>query len=76
MVSRLEFLHLKHFIHRDQKPDNYCIGKGTKRTTLYLIDYGLSKHYILKDAHIPFRDHKSLTGTARYCSINVHLGME
>lgn len=72
----MEFLHFKFFMHRDQKPDNYCIGKGRKRMTVHMIDFGLAKRYWVGGAHIPYREHKSLTGTARYCSINTHLGIE
>ncbi len=45
---------------------------------LFLIDFGLAKKY--RDSrskqHIPYREDKNLTGTARYASINAHLGIE
>lgn len=78
MIARLEYMHTNNFIHRDMKPDNFLMGVGTRRATCYLIDFGLSKRY--KDAktgeHIPYRDNKSLTGTARYASVNTHIGIE
>ena len=78
IVQRIEYLHSKNLLHRDIKPDNFLIGKGNKKNTIYAIDFGLSKKY--KDSrtglHIPYRDGKDLTGTARYASINTHLGVE
>lgn len=45
---------------------------------LFLIDFGLAKKY--RDSrtrlHIGYREDKNLTGTARYASINAHLGIE
>jgi len=45
---------------------------------VFLIDFGLSKKYIDSHTHqhIPYRDDKNLTGTARYASVNAHLGSE
>ncbi|OHS97914.1 Casein kinase I hhp1 [Tritrichomonas foetus] len=78
LLERIEFFHSKGLLHRDMKPDNFCIGKGKKQNQIHIIDYGLSKKYIdsHRKTHIPFREGKSLTGTARYSSINTHLGIE
>lgn len=77
MLQRIEYVHQRHFLHRDIKPDNFLIGTGKRANKIYIIDFGLAKRYIQKDyTHIPYRDNKNLTGTARYASINTHLGIE
>ncbi len=77
MVARIEFVHCKYILHRDIKPDNFTVGVGTQKHKVYLIDFGLAKKYVTREGnHIPYREGKSLTGTARYASINTHLGIE
>ncbi|XP_024965442.1 casein kinase 1-like protein 3 [Cynara cardunculus var. scolymus] len=78
MITRIEYVHSKGFLHRDIKPDNFLMGLGRKANQVYIIDFGLAKRY--RDAtthrHIPYRENKNLTGTARYASCNTHLGIE
>eukprot|EP00164_Ancoracysta_twista_P000736 GFYU01000966.1.p1 GENE.GFYU01000966.1~~GFYU01000966.1.p1 ORF type:complete len:336 (-),score=67.77 GFYU01000966.1:587-1594(-) len=78
LIARVEYCHSKSFIHRDIKPDNFLMGLEKRANLVHIIDFGLSKRY--QDSktrmHIPYREGKHLTGTARYASINNHLGIE
>ncbi|KAL5203151.1 hypothetical protein ABZP36_014103 [Zizania latifolia] len=78
MINRVEFFHSKSFLHRDIKPDNFLMGLGKRANQVYVIDFGLAKKYrdTSTHQHIPYRENKNLTGTARYASVNTHLGIE
>lgn len=78
LVTRLEQIHRKGFVHRDIKANNFMIGSGDDRKVVYVIDFGLAKRFrdLRTGQHIPVKGGKSLVGTARYASIASHEGFE
>ena len=78
ICSAIQHAHQKGIIHRDLKPSNILIESHDGKPVPKVIDFGLAKKY--RDGktyhHIPYKENKTLTGTARYASINSHLGIE
>ncbi len=74
LLKRIEAIHEEGIIHRDIKPDNFLLKPQSNM--IYIIDFGLARRYkTKKEQHITLTDGRKLTGTARYASANVHMGL-
>lgn len=78
VLQRIEYFHSKKIVHRDIKPENFMFGIKNRVHHVYIIDFGLSKLYWdgTRNSHAVQKSGLSLTGTARYASINAHKGVE
>jgi len=71
MVRRLQEIHACGYLHKDVKPDNFCLG-GPELKELYLIDFGLSRPYRDPQGNHILEPAKGFVGTPRYASRNCH----
>lgn len=76
-LFHLEFIHSRHIIHCDIKPENILVGRGSSNRFVHLIDFGFARWF--RDPrtfiHIPHQKNQPLVGTACYASMNALLGI-
>lgn len=71
IINCIEVIHKINNLHHDIKPDNFLIGTKHK-DRVYMIDFGLSRPYKVDNKHVTEGSIRSLIGTMRYVSANVH----
>ncbi len=75
LIRRLEYMHSKRVIHRDIKPENFLMGVGKQGNRVYVTDLGLATERLTAQVNTGRARNPRLIGTARFASINGHLGV-
>jgi len=72
MITLIQRLHAKNFLHRDVTPGNFLTGLEYNKNQLSLIDFGYSKMFwdSRLGKHRPNRSCKNVIGTPEYASLN------
>lgn len=77
LICRFKYIHSKRVIHRDIKPENFLMGVGKNGNQVYVTDLGLATEF--RDTQVTTNTDRprelNLIGTARFASINGHLGV-
>lgn len=73
LYSTLFHIHTNNYLHRDLKPLNICLDDYNNPI---IIDFGLSKKYIVENKHITSKAIKGIIGSYAFCSINVENMLE
>lgn len=77
VLSSIEFIHYKNYVHRDVKPANFVMGLGKKLHQVYTIDFAYATTYIdpkMREHRTNKIDENRFIGTIKFASLNVHRG--
>ena len=77
LICRLDYIHSKDVIHRDIKPENCLMGVEKHGNQVHVTDLGLAteRRAAQAKANTGRALNPKLVGTARFASVNGHLGV-
>lgn len=75
LLYRLKYIQSKSIIHRAFKPENFLIGVEKQGNLIYVTDLGLATERLTAQINTGYTRNQHLIGTARFASINGHLGL-